>query len=422
MEARERRRRGILYCVCAIIAWWTCSAEAALPSDPNNAALLYYQAIAAHGGWNPAFAAPMRGERPDEEVKGYFKGPGWPHTMALLKAADRCTSCDWGILYSDGQGLNSELFAKLTCLGNHLDVYARILCDEGEIRSAFETCLTMLRLAGHFGDHTRLAYGTSQRLSGYALGCIRHILSSAQADPDTLVWLRDQLRVVQGTRWRPATALKRIRDMEVQMLRAHPEELARWRQGRKELAEFLEAELARASDDEKPALMCEILDGIRSGLGNASDEEVLSRAVRTYDDFLEAALPIITGDASYGEVIAQLDELEASFEHRDFLDIEIDTLFGRVTHTTQYYELHIWKMVHLNTVRAATEVYLAAEMTGQVPHVLPEGLPKDPYSGRDLQYRKTENGFVLGFDPDNAANLPKREFEFKVQRESEGGP
>jgi hypothetical protein len=33
--------------------------------------------------------------------------------------------------------------------------------------------------------------------------------------------------------------------------------------------------------------------------------------------------------------------------------------------------------------------------TGGIKGGIPEGLPKDPYSGKDFEYQRTEKGFVL---------------------------
>lgn len=63
---------------------------------------------------------------------------------------------------------------------------------------------------------------------------------------------------------------------------------------------------------------------------------------------------------------------------------------------------------------AATEIYLAKANTGQLPQSLPAGLPKDLYANRDFEYERTEKGFVLRFDPDNASRVRIRQFEFKI--------
>lgn len=44
---------------------------------------------------------------------------------------------------------------------------------------------------------------------------------------------------------------------------------------------------------------------------------------------------------------------------------------------------------------------------------MPRGLPKDLYTGRDLEYERTEKGFLLRFDPENVSRVRVRQFEFR---------
>ena len=50
---------------------------------------------------------------------------------------------------------------------------------------------------------------------------------------------------------------------------------------------------------------------------------------------------------------------------------------------------------HFNALLAGIEVYLVLARTGKLPDVLPEDLPKDPFSSKDFDYRLTEGGFVI---------------------------
>ena len=57
------------------------------------------------------------------------------------------------------------------------------------------------------------------------------------------------------------------------------------------------------------------------------------------------------------------------------------------------------------------------EYTGRMIYGLLEGLPQDPFSDGDFQYERTNDGFVLRFDPDRLADIRVREFEFAVPKE-----
>ena len=83
----------------------------------------------------------------------------------------------------------------------------------------------------------------------------------------------------------------------------------------------------------------------------------------------------------------------------------IDALLTRqVGHTAQ-----------VNSTKAAVELYLVMVRTGQLPEELPDYLAKDPYTGRDFLYEKTDDGFVLGCQSD-ILKRGKQRFTFDVQK------
>jgi len=48
-----------------------------------------------------------------------------------------------------------------------------------------------------------------------------------------------------------------------------------------------------------------------------------------------------------------------------------------------------------NAIRVAIELYLIKAKTTDLPDKLPIGLPKDLFSGKDFEYEKTADGFVI---------------------------
>lgn len=76
---------------------------------------------------------------------------------------------------------------------------------------------------------------------------------------------------------------------------------------------------------------------------------------------------------------------------------------------------HTAQMAQINCTRAAVELYLILAKTGQLPKELPDNLPKDPFTGRDLLYRLRDYGFVLGCQSD-MFKKGKERFAFITQR------
>jgi hypothetical protein len=84
----------------------------------------------------------------------------------------------------------------------------------------------------------------------------------------------------------------------------------------------------------------------------------------------------------------------------------INSLFkSQVRHTAQ-----------INIIKAAVEIYLIVAKTGQLPKTLPDGLPKDPVTGRNLVYEITDEGFDLRCQGEEFLKRKKKYLEFKVKK------
>ena len=101
------RNRKTICCVfglmffCAFGAYATVS----LPA-PDNAALLYYQAMLLRPELDLATFIPfdgvLRGDDPNEMVREYLNLPETRETIRIAEAATRIPQCSWGIMRSQG--------------------------------------------------------------------------------------------------------------------------------------------------------------------------------------------------------------------------------------------------------------------------------------------------------------------------------
>ena len=69
-----------------------------------------------------------------------------------------------------------------------------------------------------------------------------------------------------------------------------------------------------------------------------------------------------------------------------------------------------------NAVNAAIDIYIVKAKTGRLPGKLPVGLPRDLFSGKEFEYARNKDGFVLRC---RAKDLDKDEiyqYEFKVAK------
>ena len=82
----------------------------------------------------------------------------------------------------------------------------------------------------------------------------------------------------------------------------------------------------------------------------------------------------------------------------------------------KFYNLAVELTADINTLGTAIEIYQRKCKDGQLPTVLPEDVPKDPFTGRDFAYEITEDGFELLLPDDNIPEQRHRAYEFKVQK------
>ena len=79
------------------------------------------------------------------------------------------------------------------------------------------------------------------------------------------------------------------------------------------------------------------------------------------------------------------------------------------------YTLGIRGKSNFNAIRAAIGIYIIKAKTGKLPDTLPAGLPKDLFSGKDFEYEKTADGFILRCQGKDLSKDMFHEYEFKVE-------
>jgi hypothetical protein len=375
--------------------WLPPERAAGLPPEPDNAALLYYQAFLARPDPNEAtfrrIEEVLRGAKPDKGIREYLQRCCL--TVQLAHAASQIRHCDWGIVYSHGPGLDSNLIWQMRQLSFVLDVYARTLAIDEKYRAALETCLALRRLSTRIGEDTYLMYLGSLTFDRRSLGCIRHVLGSMPPDIDTLTWLQGQL-AVQGAPRSPVVWMEMARDIDLQFMRTKPERLARWR---KQVEKSVQGQRTKK----------DIL--------SLTDEEVLLRARQSCDGLLNSLNRVIGSDIPYVEKRAEMQRLLDELEQQPVSNPVVLVWFG-AGHLIPCHEIYVRQVAYFNTVRAAIEIYLATAKTGRLPEMLPDHLPKDPYSGQGFEYETTEDGFVLRCRVKAIHDNKVWQYEFKVRK------
>ncbi|MCK4787503.1 MAG: hypothetical protein KAV87_27340, partial [Desulfobacteraceae bacterium] len=362
------------------------------PPDPDNAALLYYQAMLYRpqpdADTEELIYKALRGAEPDEKVRKYLNQQSCRKTIKLAEAAARIPECNWGILRSQGFGFNSLAFRRLYFL---LEVDARTLAADGDYRSALGRCLTLFRLARHI----HRMFISSLSVGGRAFDSIRHILGSMPPDADILTWLQGQLVIVSGASISCAEMLETDFEFVLGLVRKEPDTL-----------EGARDDLEKKAKD----------DITKKEIQGLTDDELLARAQQSYAKFLNSVLRVIGSGMPYEKTYTEIQRLINKLEEQANSDPVI-ILWPCVLVIDNMYELQVRHTAEFNALKAAIEIYLVKAKTGQFPEKLPDGLPKDPYTGGDFGYEITDEGFALRCQGEEFQKGRMRQrLEFKVKK------
>jgi hypothetical protein len=359
----------------------------AIPPDPDNAALLYYQGFLTLAQLSDEardrIGDVARGEvEPNNKVRediGKCSG-----AIEFAEAAVKVPKCHWGLRYSQGFDALMPQLAQIRFLTFVLIADARIRAVDGDYKAALERCLMVGTLARHIGNDTMISYLVSIAVRDLEYKCMRDIMGRAARDAKLLQWLKGKLATSGTQTVSPVRPLK----IEIQIVG----DLMQMNNIKK-LARVL------ADSDEKKA--AQIVEG--------TDEKSLERARRIYSEYMNSALTVLSTPMPYEQAHSRLKQL-AEFDQNDpvsmaakFFTPALDKVLSQKTAVE----------THANAIKAAIEVLLSHAGTGRLPDTLPSGLPKDAFSGKDFEYEKIKEGFVLRCP---GKDLDVYRYEFKIKK------
>ena len=173
----------------------------AYPPDPDNAALLYYQAYIAYEKSDDTMqemAADLSQGKiePNERIRKYIENCRGAINLAV--AAAEIPNCNWGMKYSDGFEMLLSHLAQTRKLAFIIGAEIRILAADGDYQKALNRCLTLHKMSKHIGDDTIISLLVAMSLSRAADNQIQYLLSDMPQDLKTLTWLKNQLAVIES--------------------------------------------------------------------------------------------------------------------------------------------------------------------------------------------------------------------------------
>jgi len=343
----------------------------ALPPDPDNAALLYYQGFLSLAELDDE-ARTLLGDvargnvAPDETARQYLlqcRG-----AIEFAEAAADVPTCHWGFRFSQGFDALMPQLAQARFLTYVLIADARVRAADGDCAGALERCLMTDTFARHIGDDTLISYLVSIAVQNMGYKCMTDVIGQASGDAPLLQWLKNELATTSG---REATVVRPLKiEMEIALDTL-----------RMENAEQYARLVVSEGDEEKQ----------REILAQAS-EEVFAKARQIYAECATEALTVLGSSMPYDQVHARLHELMNGFDQNDPASAAAGALAPALA---RILTLKVRNEAQANAVKIGVEICLQKAESGKLPENLPAGSPKDPFSGADFEYERTDDGFVL---------------------------
>ena len=360
---------------------------------PDNAAVLYYRASLSYitnSTMEKKLLELIKGNIGiDKEIKDYVQSnKNW---IKQFVDAGEAPHCDWGIDYSEGLATLAPPYASLRNIARIVLVQAKIAADSADYKRALDLCLSVHKAGAHICNADILmSHLVGISLNGTANQCIVDILPQISDSPHMLIWLKNCVYDVS----------ERFPSVKASInsdLRICAQDI------RKKKAEDIIFEMA---GDFIPKDKRQI---IRNG-----DEEFF-KANKEY--FLEHLAALLTAiDLPYPQSYEQLVELgeKPGRESKKNLHAILAGILAPAVHKVVCSDLKA--RTHFNAVKTALNLYIIRAQSVQLPDELPADLPKDLFSGKDFEYEKTKDGFVLRCRGKDLSKDKIYEYEFKVKK------
>ncbi len=366
----------------------------AVPPDPDNAALLYYQAfISLPKGQEQVQVQTLdlaEGAAPNGAVRNYLKQ--CQPAIDLAVAATQVQACNWGLRYSQGFQMSMVHCSQMRVLAKLTKASAACLAADGQYRQALERGLAIRRMARHAGDENLISFLVSTALTALADKSIQDTLGTMPPDTQVLTWLKGELA---GEPARPLEVRNSLKiEQEIILTKATADS----------------NQLLQAITASREGVSPEVIDQIKKG--DAAFFEGSRRYLKTH---MDKAMAVFDSQAPYTQRLGQLEELDK--------EPGLDAKQNPHSLVTSAVVPNVAKLLTLDTraksnhklIRTAVEIYLAKAATGTLPDQVPAAAPKDPFNGESFGYEKAKDGFTLTRWTDKSTKDPTHRFAFKVK-------
>jgi hypothetical protein len=364
---------------------------------PDNAAVLYLRAFILYEqpdrDLNKMLDDLRDGKiKPNEQIRQYFE-KNRP-VIELVTTASQIPDCDWGRDNSKGLDLMMPELATVRKLAFMLIADSKIYLNDRDYKTSLERCLTIHRMARHASDDLIISNLVGIAMNGLANKHIKITLSEMPGDVEILEWLKIQM--LQISTKQPSFIPAIINEAEISA-----------KEFRKENID----EILKTPDAEEilESIPKEIIEKIRNG-----DEEYFAQSREYYMDFIASVQAAFV--LPYEDAYRELEKLNKKVIKEAGINPEAFATSIMSPSVAKLCTNEITFKTNFNAVNAAIEIHLLKARTGRLPDELPAGLPKDLFSGKDFEYEKTDDGFILRCRGKDLQRDKIHEYEFKLKQ------
>jgi len=382
----------ILTCISVILLT---SVSPAMAYPPDNAAVLYYKAfiiLQEPSKDVKKMMSDLRGGKikPNDEIRQFLQDN--QHVIEFAETAAGVRDCDWGYDISKGFDVLLPELSKIRLTAFLLTAKAQTLAEEGDYKAALDKCLTIHKMARHVGDRMLISYLVGNALNALANKHIGEILSQVPDDIETLTRLKNQIYDITSRANSLKAAMSSEREIALQQIR------------KENISTVLDS-LGDGTD----GMSKDDIEKVRNG-----DEEFFRASREYYSNYVTSVQLAI--DLPYPQSRKQLEQLNEKAK-KQAADNPAAMLSAALwPAVTRICTLDVRARSHFNALKAAIDIYIVRAKTGRLPDTLPAGLPRDLYSGKDFEYEKTKDGFVLSFQSKDLDKGEISKYEFKVTK------
>ncbi len=369
----------------------------AYPSDPQNAALLYYQAFLLsqpETDNSDKLANVMENNiEPNETIIKYIDDMVSKNKEAIRLAteASKLQYCDWGLKYSDCLLMQVPYLTHIKFLARIMLSDARILAQRGDFRTALEKCLIVWRMARHSGATTDAPFLLASFISRRSDNVMRDVMSEMNVNLETIEWLRDEMDYANMMPFSFTPCMQNT----FTVLRVY--------MNKDKAKELLKLDLFFDQTCDKMA---------KKNIAEGNTEFFRQNA-----DFWNnyTAKVLLNLELPYSRAYPALTALARDSNCPEIKDQQRTLTCIICPRFNVLYNFNIQENTIFNANRAAVEVYLIKAKTGKLPDELPADSPKDLFSDKPFIYEKTSDGFVLRCQGKDLSKNETYEYKFKVK-------